>query len=108
MSQLHGTLIRLNNEGRVHQLALTNAIDNMQPMQAGVALAKLLRGGFDMADTLKLLNPTAYETVVDEIRLSYERAGLALPGYTPGQPPAGAVPTGKVNDAPPPKPAAKR
>src|SRR4051812_840766 len=101
MSQLHGALLRLNNELRTNQLALTNAIDAMAMGQGALALAKVLKAGFDLADIIKQLNPTAYETVIDEIVLSYERAGLKAPAHDNGQPPAGSVPVGKVNTEPP-------
>jgi hypothetical protein len=80
----------------------------MSMTEASYALAKVLKAGFDMAEVIKQLNPTAYETVMDEIVTSYHRAGLTPPPHEHGAPPAGSMPAGKVNTEPPARARAAR
>lgn len=101
MSQLQSQLINLNSEMRVNQLALTQAIDNLQPTHAAAALARVLSNGIQTADVLRQINPTAYETVEDEVTLVLQRVGFEPFKHDKGAAPAANTEGGKVNTAPP-------
>jgi hypothetical protein len=88
----------LNNDLRTQQLSLTNSIDAMSMTQAAYSLAKVLKAGFDMAERHQATQPHGLRDGDGRNRGAATTAPASHPGHTKGQPPAGSVPVGKVND----------